>query len=269
LSRRPATAARRPGSIQPPTPTPSASPPVRRATTFTTGRIAAWMGPGCGARLQHRARSRSWVWGFLRDVFGDPHRLRDRRTRALARSGPRVQPLQPIRSPTFRRRSWCSSALSNRSCPSEGLFQRFLAVGSTIHLLVRGRKSRGTKAAFSNVSEVVDRGAVVASARAAAAPTSGEGSGSASGPPPSGGAGGGTEPPPPSPLDALRPRSRRPWQRSGYGRRGRPYESLAALRLSRRGSSHVPWPPTSRRGCEGDRGKRGRGRLARGSPEGV
>jgi subtilisin family serine protease len=84
---------------------------------------------------------------------------------------------------------------------------RRLDIGATVRLLVRGRNSRGTKAAFSKVSEVVERGAVVASAQTAEAPTSGEGSGSTSGSPPSGAAGGGTgaPPPPPSPLDALPP----------------------------------------------------------------
>jgi subtilisin family serine protease len=81
---------------------------------------------------------------------------------------------------------------------------RRLDIGSTIRLLVRGQNSRGTKAAFSKVSEVVEPGAVVASAQAAGAPTSGEGSGSASGPAPSGATSGGTEPPP-SPLEALPP----------------------------------------------------------------
>jgi subtilisin family serine protease len=78
-------------------------------------------------------------------------------------------------------------------------------IGSTVRLLVRAKNSRGTKRAFSKVSEVVERGASVARARAAGAATSGEGSGSTSGPPPSGGDSGSAEPPPPSPLDALPP----------------------------------------------------------------
>jgi hypothetical protein len=78
-------------------------------------------------------------------------------------------------------------------------------VGSTIRLLVRAQNSRGTTAAFSEVSEVVERGAVVASARAAGAPTSEGDRGSTSGPPPSGGASDGTESPPPPPLEALPP----------------------------------------------------------------
>jgi subtilisin family serine protease len=81
---------------------------------------------------------------------------------------------------------------------------RRLDIGSTIRLLVRGQNSHGTKAAFSKVSEVVARGAVVASVQVARAPTSGEGSGSTSGSPPSDGGSGGTGPPP-SPLEALPP----------------------------------------------------------------
>jgi len=81
---------------------------------------------------------------------------------------------------------------------------RRLDIGSTVRLLVRAQNSRGTKAAFSKVSEVVERGAGVAPAGAAGAPTSGGGSGSTSGSPPSGAAGGVTEPPP-SPLEALPP----------------------------------------------------------------
>jgi hypothetical protein len=79
---------------------------------------------------------------------------------------------------------------------------RRLDIGSTVRLKVRARNRRGTTAAFSKVSEVVERGAVVASARAAE--TSGEASGSTSGPPLSDAPGGGTEPPP-SLLDALPP----------------------------------------------------------------
>ena len=82
-----------------------------------------------------------------------------------------------------------------------------LDVGSTVRLKVRARNSRGTTAAFSKVSEVVERGAVVASARAAETPTSGEASGSTSGPPLSDASGGGTEPPP-SPLEGLPPEIR-------------------------------------------------------------
>ena len=84
---------------------------------------------------------------------------------------------------------------------------RRLDVGSTVRLLVRARNSRGTKKAFSKVSEVVERGARVASARAAGAPTSEGGSASTSGPPPSNGAsdGTGSPPPSPSPLDVLPP----------------------------------------------------------------
>jgi subtilisin family serine protease len=81
---------------------------------------------------------------------------------------------------------------------------RRLDIGSTIRLLVRARNSRGTKAAFSKVSEVVERGAGVASAQAAGVPTSGGDSGSTNGPLPSGADGGGTGPPP-SPLEALPP----------------------------------------------------------------
>jgi hypothetical protein len=81
---------------------------------------------------------------------------------------------------------------------------RRLDVGSTVRLKVRGRNSRGTTAAFSKVSEVVERGAVVALVQAAAAPTSAEGSGSTSGPPPSGAGSGGTESPP-SLLEAVPP----------------------------------------------------------------
>jgi hypothetical protein len=79
---------------------------------------------------------------------------------------------------------------------------RRLDIGSTLRLKVRARNSRGTKAAFSKVSEVVERAAGVASARAAGAPTSGGDSGSTSSPPPSGTGSGGTEPPP-SLLEAL------------------------------------------------------------------
>ena len=79
-----------------------------------------------------------------------------------------------------------------------------LDIGSTVRLLVRGRNSRGTTAAFSKVSEVVERGAVVALAQAPGAPTSGEAGGSTSGPPLSDAPGGGTEPPP-SLLEALLP----------------------------------------------------------------
>jgi subtilisin family serine protease len=79
-----------------------------------------------------------------------------------------------------------------------------LDIASTVRLLVRRRNSRGTTAAFSKVSEVVERGAVVALAQAPGAPTSGEASGSTSGPPLSDAPGGGTEPPP-SLLEALLP----------------------------------------------------------------
>lgn len=80
-----------------------------------------------------------------------------------------------------------------------------LDVGSTVRLKVRARNSRGTKTAVSKVSEVVERGAGVTTARVAVAPTSEGGSASTSGPPPSGGSGDGTgsPPPPPSPLEAL------------------------------------------------------------------
>jgi subtilisin family serine protease len=82
---------------------------------------------------------------------------------------------------------------------------RRLDIGSTLRLKVRARNSRGKKAAFSKVSEVVERAAGVASARAAGVPTSGGDSGSTSGPPPSGTGSGGTEPPP-SLLEALPPK---------------------------------------------------------------
>jgi len=81
---------------------------------------------------------------------------------------------------------------------------RRLDIGSTVRLKVRARNSRGTTAAFSKVTEVVERAAGVASAQTAGAPTSGGDSGSTSGPPPSGAGSGGTEPPP-SPLEALPP----------------------------------------------------------------
>jgi subtilisin family serine protease len=81
---------------------------------------------------------------------------------------------------------------------------RRLDIGSTLRLKVRARNSHGTTAAFSKVSEVVERAAGVASARAAGVPTSGGDSGSTSGPPPSGTGSGGTEPPP-SLLEALPP----------------------------------------------------------------
>ena len=84
---------------------------------------------------------------------------------------------------------------------------RRLDIGSTIRLLVRAQNSRGTKTAFSKVSEVVKRGADAAPAAAAGAPTSGGGSGSTSGAPPSGAGGGGTGAPP-SPLEALPPEIR-------------------------------------------------------------
>jgi subtilisin family serine protease len=67
-------------------------------------------------------------------------------------------------------------------------------VGSTVRLKVRARNSRGTTAAFSRVSKVVERGAVVASVQGA--PMSGGGSGSTSGPPPSDAGSGGTTSPP-------------------------------------------------------------------------
>jgi subtilisin family serine protease len=79
-----------------------------------------------------------------------------------------------------------------------------LDIGSTVRLKVRARNSRGTTAAFSKVSEVVERAAGVASVQAAVVPTSGGESGSTSGPPPSGAGSGGTEPPP-SLLEALPP----------------------------------------------------------------
>jgi subtilisin family serine protease len=81
---------------------------------------------------------------------------------------------------------------------------RRLDIGSTIRLLVRGQNSHGTKAAFSKVSEVVARGAVVAAIQVAGAPSSGEGSGSTNDLPSSDGGSGGTGPPP-SPLEALPP----------------------------------------------------------------
>jgi hypothetical protein len=82
---------------------------------------------------------------------------------------------------------------------------RRLDVGSTVRLKVRAENNRGTTAAFSRVSEVVERGAVVASVQAAGkTPTSGGDSGSTSGPPPSDAPGGATEPPP-SLLEALPP----------------------------------------------------------------
>jgi hypothetical protein len=87
---------------------------------------------------------------------------------------------------------------------SETYRLRRLDIGSTVRLKVRARNSRGTTAAFSKVSEVVERTADVASVQAAVVPTSGGESGSTSGPPPSGAASGGTEPPP-SLLEALPP----------------------------------------------------------------
>jgi hypothetical protein len=81
---------------------------------------------------------------------------------------------------------------------------RWLDVGSTVRLKVRARNSRGTTTAFSKVSEVVERGAVVASVQAAGTPTSGGDSGSTSGPPPSDAPRGSTEPPP-SLLETLPP----------------------------------------------------------------
>jgi subtilisin family serine protease len=81
---------------------------------------------------------------------------------------------------------------------------RRLDVGSTVRLLVRAKNSRGATAAFSKVSEVVERRAGAAPAGAAGVPTSGEGSGSTSGPPPSAAGSGGTGAPP-SPLEALPP----------------------------------------------------------------
>ena len=81
---------------------------------------------------------------------------------------------------------------------------RRLDIGSTIRLLVRAWNSRGTKAAFSKVSEVVARGAVVASVQVAGTPPGGGGSGSTSDLPSSDGGSGGTGPPP-SPLEALPP----------------------------------------------------------------
>jgi subtilisin family serine protease len=80
---------------------------------------------------------------------------------------------------------------------------RRLDIGSTVRVRVRAQNSRGTTAAFSKVSEVVERGAVVASVQVAGEVTSGDGSGSTSGAPPSDGASG-TEPPL-SPVDALPP----------------------------------------------------------------
>jgi len=105
---------------------------------------------------------------------------------------------------------WQRCDPGGRSCTtisgatSETYRLKRLDVGSTVRLKVRARNSRGTTAAFSKVSEVVERGAVVASVQAAGAPTSGGDSGSTSGPPPSDAGSGGTASPP-SLLEALPP----------------------------------------------------------------